>query len=67
MRSRRVARNRDVYRKSAPQEPHCNNCCPSFAPRESGAPRSITMEIVALVMPGPIVLFLLQQVWDFTS
>jgi hypothetical protein len=61
MRSGLIARIRDVHRKTAALPPHCNNCCPSFAPRHTGAPRRIAMEFIALVMLGSIVLFLLQQ------
>jgi hypothetical protein len=66
MRSRLIARIRDVYRKATALPSHCNNSCPSFAPRHTGALGSIDMEIVALVMLGSVVLFLLQQIWDFT-
>jgi hypothetical protein len=66
MRSRLVARIRDVHRKTTALPSHCNNSCPSFAPRQTGAPRRIAMDIVALVMLGSIVLFLLQQIRDLT-
>jgi F0F1-type ATP synthase assembly protein I len=65
MRSRLIARIRDVHRKAAALPPHCNNSCPSFAPRQTGAPRRIAMEFVALVMLGSIALFLLQQFEGF--
>jgi hypothetical protein len=64
MRSRLIARICDVHPGTAALSSHCNNSCPSFAPRHTGARRRIAMEIVALVMLGSIALFLLQQIWD---